>query len=199
MGKTQDVSTKIKQQKIILAHTTKETQLEEEEVDTDKIAFLKSVLFIINDQPPPLEDGDSKAEDKNSETEKMIEIEKQMVELKSKQEQGMSELFQMLEVMKKECDEELMKQVNKLASNQLERQAKLAAEKKTAKVNACGSADSQKAHECKKPPISENQQVLAALKEMKAELTNLKQKVDDKEKQQLSARIDQLLTPTPRA
>ena len=97
------------------------------------------------------------------------------------------------------CDEELMKQVNKLASNQMERQAKLAAEKKTAKVNACGSADSQKAHECKKPPISENQQVLAALKEMKAELTNLKQKVDDKEKQQLSARIDQLLTPTPRA
>lgn len=81
-------------------------------------------------------------------------------------------------------DEDLMKQVNELASHQAERQTKLGADRqKQAKAAAChAQQEVQKEPAPQKPDKTNsaetNKQLLAALKEMKAEIATLKEHVE---------------------
>ena len=69
-------------------------------------------------------------------------------------------------------DEELMGYVNELASHQTERENKLAGDKKSVKVSAC-NADGA---EIPSPKTSNNDKILAEIRELKSDLENLKRK-----------------------
>ncbi|KAK3720024.1 hypothetical protein QZH41_005169 [Actinostola sp. cb2023] len=80
-------------------------------------------------------------------------------------------------------DEELMKSVNEMASHQIERKNKLATERqKTARVNVCVSEGGQKNVEHPKKTDASSDDVsrklLAEIKQMRSELSNLKVQVD---------------------
>ncbi|KAK3700933.1 hypothetical protein QZH41_000337 [Actinostola sp. cb2023] len=80
-------------------------------------------------------------------------------------------------------DEELMKSVNEMASHQIERRNKLATERqKTARVNVCVSEGGQKNVEHPKKTDASSDDVsrklLAEIKQMRSELSNLKLQVD---------------------
>ena len=69
-------------------------------------------------------------------------------------------------------DEDLMKDVNELASNQAERQSKL--EKKSAKVNSTEVTEGQQASKPKENP-KPNDKLLVSIREIKSDLVMLKQ------------------------
>ena len=69
-------------------------------------------------------------------------------------------------------DEDLMKHVNELASNQAERQSKL--ERKSAKVNSTTVTEGQRASKPKENP-KPNDELLVEIREIKSDLAMLKQ------------------------
>ena len=76
-------------------------------------------------------------------------------------------------------DEELIKQVNELASQQAERSAKLAAERqKTAKVNACRAPRENKETRPKNTTSESIQAPLAEIRQIKSEISDLKDRVN---------------------
>ena len=81
-------------------------------------------------------------------------------------------------------DEELMKQVNELASQQAERNTKIASERqKAVKVNACEVPREEKEAKVRSLQVEVNQQILTEIRQMKSELNNLKEQVNTNENQ----------------
>ena len=75
-------------------------------------------------------------------------------------------------------DEELMKQVNELASQQDERNTKLAREnQKKAKVNACEVPKEKGGQRTRNPSADGSQQILSKIRQMKSEINDLKGRV----------------------
>ena len=68
-------------------------------------------------------------------------------------------------------DEDLMRQVNELASHQEERHSKLLTERRPAKVNSCGIGETAVAS---KKTVDESKQILAEIREIRSEVENLK-------------------------
>ena len=68
-------------------------------------------------------------------------------------------------------NEDLMRQVNELASHQEERHSKLLTERRPAKVNSCGIGETVVAS---KKTVDESKQILAEIRETRSEVENLK-------------------------
>ena len=68
-------------------------------------------------------------------------------------------------------DEDLMRQVNELASHQEKRHSKLLTERRPAKVNSCGIGETAVAS---KKTVDESKQILAEIREIRSEVENLK-------------------------
>lgn len=76
-------------------------------------------------------------------------------------------------------DEELMKQVNELASQQAERNTKLATERqKVTKVNACEIPKVEGEQKTRSPSADGSQQILSEIRQMKSEINELKGRVN---------------------
>ena len=80
--------------------------------------------------------------------------------------------------------EELMKQVNELASQQAERNTKLSTERqKATKVNACEVSKEGGEQRGRNPSADGNQQILSEIRQMKSEINDLKGRVNGQESQ----------------
>ena len=76
-------------------------------------------------------------------------------------------------------DEELMKQVNELASQQAESNTKLATERqKVTKVNACEIPKVEGEQKTRSPSADGSQQILSEIRQMKSEINELKGRVN---------------------
>ena len=76
-------------------------------------------------------------------------------------------------------DEELMKQVNELASQKAERNTKLATKRqKTTKVNACVVSKEGGEQKTRSPSVDRSQQILSEIRRMKSEINDLKGRVN---------------------